>query len=565
MEELKSRIANSSLHSAERAFILCLSFANLCFMNVWVDMQDREINFYRKFSLTWNHLTGVTLDILILTVVLWVPVCLVVRTGSRAWIRFLKWCILAGLIIPLNIIRTDQYFIERSGEIVQATLWRAVLSIIGVAFALFLVFRWEKLSTRVAATVLVILLPALPLAFARTAWAVYSGPPEGLLPNRPLVPPLPQPAGAPHVLWILFDEWDRFLTFDGRAAGLQLPELDRFRSHALDASHAYPPAQYTMISVPSLLTGRVFVKAKPLGTSDLSLTVKPGQPDETLTSQSSIFPEARSSGFNVGIVGWYMPYCRFFEGCTTCSWRLATGVEEADTRLSVARFMFVTAARQLRKVPLMLRLGIAPREDTWEEMQLASFRELKQDTLESVRDPRLNLLFVHLNVPHPPAIYDPGRGTLLTSQDHTYLDNVVLLDRTLGEIRLTLEKAGMWDDSTILLTSDHPLRIGLARDRPRPTWERALQGVKQSGEVPFLLKMAGQQQGFAYDAAMQTIVTKDLLLAIMKSEVRQPEQVALWLDHHVRPLPNGRGSDKKSRSVNETIRAATVRERLPPR
>jgi hypothetical protein len=30
---------------------------------------------------------------------------------------------------------------------------------------------------------------------------------------------------------------------------------------------------------------------------------------------------------------------------------------------------------------------------------------------------------------------------------------------------------------------------------------------------------------------------------------------------HVRPLPNGRGSDKKSRCVNETIRAATVRER----
>jgi arylsulfatase A-like enzyme len=112
------------------------------------------------------------------------------------------------------------------------------------------------------------------------------------------------------------------------------------------------------------------------------------------------------------------------------------------------------------------------------------------------------------------------------------MDNVVLLDRTLGEIRLTLEKAGMWDDSTILLTSDHSLRIGLARDRPRPTWERALQGVKQSREVPFLLKMAGQQEGFAYDAAMQTVVTKDLLLAIMKGEVRQPEQVALWLDHH---------------------------------
>src|ERR1035441_8033018 len=184
MEKLRSSVANSSLHSVGRAFILCLSFANLCFMNVWVDMQDRESDFYRKFSLTGNHMIAVTLDILILTVVLWVPVCLVVCTGSRTWIRFLKWCILAGLIIPLNIIRTDPYFIKRSGEIVQAAGWRAVLSIIGVAFALFLLVRWEKLSTRVVATVLVILLPALPLTFARTAWAVYSGPPAGVLPNR---------------------------------------------------------------------------------------------------------------------------------------------------------------------------------------------------------------------------------------------------------------------------------------------------------------------------------------------------------------------------------------------
>ena len=527
----KVDLADSTLRSAGRAFILCLSFANLCFMNVWIDMQDREGSFYRKFALSWNHLAAVTLDILILTVALWEPVCLVVRAGNRTWIRILKWCILAGLILPLNIIRTDPYFVEQSSEIMQGKGWQVVLGIIGIGLALFLLLRWEKLSTGVAATILVILFPALPLALARTTWVLYTGPPAGVLPNKPLVPPLPQPARAPHVLWILFDEWDQFLTFEGRAGGERLPELDRFRSHALHASHAYAPGHSTMISVPSFLTGKVFVDSKPLGSSDMLLTGQPGQPSETLSAQSTIFPEARGSGFNVGIVGWYLPYCRFIQGCTTCSWRLATGVEEADTKVSVARFMLVTAGRQLRKVPLMLRLGIAPRPDTWEEMQLASFRLLEQDALESVRDPRLNLLFVHLNVPHPPTIYDAAKGTLSTAQDHTYMDNVALLDRTLGGIRRTLEKAGMWDTSTILLTSDHPLRIGVPRDRPRPTWERALQGVKQSSEVPFLLKMAGQKQGLAYDAAMQTIVTKDLLLAILKGEISQPEQAAAWLDH----------------------------------
>jgi hypothetical protein len=44
--------------------------------------------------------------------------------------------------------------------------------------------------------------------------------------------------------------------------------------------------------------------------------------------------------------------------------------------------------------------------------------------------------------------------------------------------------------------------------------------------------MAGQKQGLAYDAPVQTVVTKDLLLAIMKGEISQPEQVGDWLDHH---------------------------------
>ena len=48
----------------------------------------------------------------------------------------------------------------------------------------------------------------------------------------------------------------------------------------------------------------------------------------------------------------------------------------------------------------------------------------------------------------------------------------------------------------------------------------------------FLLKLAGQKQSYRYGTEMQTVVTKDLLLAILKGEITQPEQVAYWLDRN---------------------------------
>jgi len=75
----------------------------------------------------------------------------------------------------------------------------------------------------------------MPLGVARVAWSIYTGPPAGHLLDRHLESALPQKAGAPHVLWLLFDEWDESLTYRHRPANLELPELDRFRSHAFDA------------------------------------------------------------------------------------------------------------------------------------------------------------------------------------------------------------------------------------------------------------------------------------------------------------------------------------------
>jgi hypothetical protein len=520
-----------------KMFIVCVSYVNLCFLNVWTEMSNRGTDVFRKYGDTWEKLAAVTLDILILAVVLWGALYLALRTGKSAWIRFVKWGAIIGMLLPANIIRVDDTFISSNAVTMpNANGLRMVVLLAGAATAILLLVNWERISTLVTTILLILLAPSMPLAVGAAALNIWLGPPHGLYPNKPLQPALPQSASAPRVLWILFDEWDQALTFPERPAGLSLPELDRFQNQAFRANRAYSPSRRTIVSVPSLLTGKIFVQEGSVSWNEVMLVYDHGQAPVALSAQETIFSVARGCGFNVGIVGWYLPYCRLFPECTVCSWHPAIGPwsrGEYERPYPEFSMMVQTLTRQVEKVPLVRRLGIV---DTIYETPMAkalhaiSYGEIHDDMLQAITDPRLNLIFIHVNVPHLPAIYDVSTDAVSNDRNTTYLGNLRLVDRTVGDIRKTLEKAGMWDTSTILLTGDHPLRALPASARPEQRPD--LRGLRQHNEVPYLLRMPAETQGVVYETPINTIVTKDLLIAILNRQVATPTQIAAWLGRH---------------------------------
>lgn len=193
--------------------------------------------------------------------------------------------------------------------------------------------------------------------------------------------------------------------------------------------------------------------------------------------------------------------------------------------------MWDNARHLARDIPFMTRLGLAERANVAFVMdRYNTYQQLRRSALRSVRDPRLNLVFLHLSVPHPPFIYDVAKASFSSGQETTYLDNLALVDRTLAEIRQTMEQAGTWDTTTILLSSDHPLRLGLWH--PSNQFHGQTFRLRQGMCVPFLLKMAGEKEGLDYPHAIQTVVTKDLLLEVLNRKVTTAAQVAAWLDHN---------------------------------
>ncbi len=102
-----------------------------------------------------------------------------------------------------------------------------------------------------------------------------------------------------------------------------------------------------------------------------------------------------------------------------------------------------------------------------------------------------------------------------------------MVDRTVGPLRRAMEASGRWDQTTILLTADHSWR-----------WSANLDG-KSDPRVPLILKLARHNEPLYYARPFETLLLHDLLLALLRGELTDPNSVARWLDQRAHPASKG--------------------------
>jgi arylsulfatase A-like enzyme len=139
-----------------------------------------------------------------------------------------------------------------------------------------------------------------------------------------------------------------------------------------------------------------------------------------------------------------------------------------------------------------------------------------------VADRNFQFALIHLPVPHAPHTYNrqTGEFSRKNSPVSAYVDSLALVDRTLGELRKRMEGAGVWDSTTVLVSSDHSYRVSEVLDG------------KWDSRIPFLLKLAGRSEGQTLDQEFNTIISGELLLAILKGEVQTAQEAANWIKDH---------------------------------
>jgi hypothetical protein len=323
------------------------------------------------------------------------------------------------------------------------------------------------------------------------------------------------------VIWIIFDEMDHRLSFIDRPDYVHLPEFDRLRQEGLYALHAYPPSSNTMLSLPALLTGRLVSKGWPVGPDNLQITYLDEEEPVSWKDQPNVFSRAREMSRNAAGGGYGHPYCRLFGDMLTSCYSYSHWHFEWKGN-SENRLLDVLLAQIFPLVPIRDRY--THRRDYLRMLNYAK---------KVAVDEKINLVFLHFGIPHRPYIYDVDEEKFSifydffsTPSGKGYFSNLVLADITLGEIRKALQSAGLWEETTLIVSSDHFIRPEIN------TFDD-----KEDRRVPFLLKLSQQNEAIIYEPEFNTVVTCDLVLTILGGRLSTISDLVNWLNEHRNSQP----------------------------
>jgi hypothetical protein len=234
------------------------------------------------------------------------------------------------------------------------------------------------------------------------------------------------------------------------------------------------------------------------------------------STQTSVFQRAGALGINTALVEWFHPACRVLSGLSYCTWRPMAmqynSMGEGFWQIlpNQARSLFETTMFSLFGRSLSAR------------QQTGVYHAILREGEALANDTNFGFTVVHLPVPHAPHAYNlkTGEFTLGNAPIAGYVDSLALLDRTVGEIRRSMENSGTWDTTTVLFTSDHPYREAMQLDG------------KSDPRIPYILKLASQKEGVEYTPQFNAVLTSDLLMDVLRGEITDAVSATAWLDRN---------------------------------
>jgi hypothetical protein len=539
-----------------RDVIIALSLSNLCFISAWRGLLLPSSFFYYYHRETLPPLVeyiALILVVLLLAALFLLGITAIRRFRSERVIKCARVAFVLILTAPLYglLVQIDNHSIRQlmgpliSDEAVVERLFASIPLTICVFVLLVALWRIKK-AVRMAITLILILAPFVLITFSQAALTAMKYRHVGTE-NSALALERGAAASRPRVLWLVFDELDFRLTFGERPPTVDLHELDRLANESLFANHAYPPAGETFLAMPALTTGRLVSEARRRGPDELMIKFGGNTEAAPWSAQPNIFSRAREAGFNTALVGWYHPYCRIIgNNLTRCAWAGAesfTKLSQDPATLSQspgAQGLVAHMNRHVRTAALTIPLASIislQSVDVGQVMgrkHISDFNSIYRQAIEAATNPDLGVVMVHWPIPHCPNIYDRAEDRISISADQSYLDNLELVDRTMGDIRRAMESNGTWEKTVVLVTSDHWWRNSHWKKHRRWTAEDEAASVgTEDRRIPFILKMAGpSKEGAAFAEPFNTILTHDLLLAILRGQVMDTKGAAAWLDRH---------------------------------
>lgn len=350
------------------------------------------------------------------------------------------------------------------------------------------------------------LMGAVPVVFWGMCLTYGSYPPHEYPPVEAVAERPDPKADAPpdNVYIFVMDSWSYRLTFDHTgAARPELPAVHAFAGEACVFTEGYSPGCQTLESLPRLLFQRreLFVlHGGRTGFWNSEQFIPCGD-------APSLFTEARARNYRTYMVGWHNPYHTLLQD--KCDYVHSVSSQQLVGPGALERFaaIYWRVAGQLTGPVLngpcrcsdYLQLNYA---FAWQN------EDLQRHAKAVLADPRPTGQFavLHLPAPHTPFVCRPdGLRELNAPYDFTdetlARDHLAYADRMIGDFLDQLRKSGKYDNSIIVLTSDHSWRED-------PTLQRTARDLTH---VPVLIRFPGQKQRVTVTAPFSTSALGELL------------------------------------------------------
>ena len=443
-----------------RSWLVALSLANLLLIRIFTELLGEHT---QPAPPVWY--AAALVNLLLLTAFIWM-----VARWAGAWgrgILALSGAALLAKELTISLGHEAAAWKGFAAELVEAALRQGWLTLAVIAALILMAWVSWRTPLRWVPAALLMLSPVVVVTAGQTAWHLTQ--PPVAQPRFKATSPNPPASTGPRVVWIVFDELDERVAFSQRPATLRLPALDAFRAESIVFRQAFSPSNSTAISIPRML-GHVFER-----------------------------PDLRA-----GLVGWHLPYCQDYgRHLASCqAWAMDRQLNSYGSGIfNVVRNQW----RSLFESSLYSFFG----QSLALEAHARTIVEMEDAAARLAARPDLNLVFLHLPVPHPPFIYHSGRGDLSASNQDArgYLANLELADRLFARIRLSLTKSGLWPQTHVLVTGDHGFRQAYRLGYSR-----------QDLHVPLMWKPAGPAKPRQVDERFETSRTAALVSRLLKGE-----------------------------------------------
>ncbi len=537
---------------ALKDFSLALSLANLLMIDPWTRVLGLNAIdvFYRKSPPTRMDILGVTIAVLFITAAVWSVTTIIREFGSRTLKIAVRTMFLFIAFESFDAIlsRTARFWwyqnqlhewYESMARFAPRTT--TMLSAIAVIALVAAMVRWGRQLTKVAIPAVMFEIPFVLIMFLQAGGMfVNYGHFAEQFQDQPAIAVNRNASVTPHarVVWMLFDELDEGMIGSKKPYQIPIPEIERLKAQSLVATDAVPPAYCTRLSLPAYLTGHQIMDIDPQGARDVSIGLVSTGQDVPWDPQDNVFAQAMSEGFATAIVGWYLPYCRMLKNSfSSCFWYPMYG-DSLKTGATIPDDILTQLWNAADAVPLGQALLKNIDKTAHCEHRITAYEDILAHARRQAVDPSVDLVFVHFPIPHPPGFYNARLGKFDCKGD--YVDNVSLVDATIGKLRAAMTVAGTWDNSVVIISSDHPYREwswGAMNWRGRK--ERTHGEGQLYARVPLIMKLAHEHSGLRYTGAFNTVLLHDLVLAALHGSFHSPANLANWISETgaSRPAP----------------------------